>query len=125
MQKDQRGFGNLRDLKQKRCGGRLRRLIRSAEVKLGFVEPVNLCSQDEIALCQTIDFVSPGRNPDFSPGKRDVWVVPLLLRKLAYAVYEREGSAKVRKREGLRDVVPLNHIPSVDLPLQSGEFLTL
>ena len=100
-------------------------MIRSAEVKLGFVELVNLCSQDEIALCQTIDFVSPGRNPDFSPGKRDVWVVPLLLRKLAYAVYEREGSAKVRKREGLRDVVPLNHIPSVDLPLQSGEFLTL
>jgi hypothetical protein len=42
-----------------------------------------------------------------------------------YAVYEREGSAKVGKREGLRDVVPLNHIPSVDLPLQRGEFLTL
>ena len=100
-------------------------LIRSAEVKLGFVELVDLCSQDEIALCQTIDFVRPGCNPDFSPGKRDVWVVPLLLRQFAYAVYEREGAAKVGKRKGLRDVVPLNHIPSVDLPLQRGEFLTL
>ncbi len=67
----------------------------------------------------------PGRNPRLSPSKRDVWVVPLLLRKLANAVYEREGSAKVGKREGLRDVVPLNHIPSLDLPLQRGEFLTL
>ncbi len=125
MQNGRRGFRNLRDLRQEGSGGQLRRLIRSAEVKLGFVELVDLCSQDEIALCQTIDFVRPGRNPDFSPGKRDVWVVPLLFRKLAYAVYEREGSAKVGKREGLRDVVPLNHIPSVDLPLQRGEFLTL
>jgi len=94
-------------------------------VKLGFKELVDLCSQNEIALCQTIDFVRPDCNPDLSPSKRDVWVVPLLLRKLAYAVYEREGAAKVEKREGLRDVVPLNHIPSVDLPLQRGEFLTL
>ena len=100
-------------------------MIRSAEVKLGFVELVDFCCQDEIALCQTIDFVRPRRNPHFSPSKRDVWVVPLLLRKFAYAVYEREGSAKVGKREGLRDVVPLNHIPSLDLPLQRGEFLTL
>ena len=52
-------------------------------------------------------------------------MVPLLFRELTYAVYEREGFAKVQKLEGLRDVVPLNHIPSVDLPLQSGEFLTL
>ena len=99
--------------------------IRSTEVKLGFKELVDLCSQNEIALCQTIDFVRPDCNPDLSPSKRDVWVVPLLLRKLAYAVYERKGAAKVGKREGLRDVVPLNHIPSVDLPLQRGEFLTL
>jgi hypothetical protein len=32
-------------------------------------------------------------------------VVPLLLRKLAYAVDELEGFAKVGKREGLRKVV--------------------
>ena len=94
-------------------------------MKLGFVELVDLCSQDEIALCQTIDFVRPGCNSDSSPGKRDVWVVPLLLRKLTYAVYERESCTKVKKREGLSNVVPFNHIPSVDLPLQRGEFLPL
>jgi hypothetical protein len=98
---------------------------RAVDIKLRFVELVDLCSQDEIALRQTIDFVCPGRNPDVSPGKRDVWVVPLFLRKFAYAVYECEGHAKVGKREGLRNVVPLNHIPSVNLPLQRGEFLTL
>ena len=99
--------------------------LGGAEGRLGFVELVDLCGQDEIALRQTVNFVCPGRDLDFSPAKEDVRMVPLLLRKLAYAVYEREGSAKVGKREGLRDVVPLNHIPSVDLPLQRGEFLTL
>ena len=69
---------------------------------LGFVELVDLCGQDEIALRQAIDFVRPGGDLDFSPGKEDVWVVPLLLRELVYAVYEREGSAKIGKLEGLR-----------------------
>jgi hypothetical protein len=64
-------------------------------MRLGFVELVDLCNQDEIALRQTVDFVGPDRGLDSSPGKEEVWVVPLLLRKLAYAVYEREGFAKV------------------------------
>ncbi len=92
---------------------------------LGFVELVDLCGQDEIALRQAIDFVRPGGDLDFSPGKEDVWVVPLLLRELAYAVYEREGSAKIGKREGLRDVVFLNNIPSVHVLLQRTELFTL
>jgi hypothetical protein len=58
-------------------------------------------------------------------GTEDVWVVPLFLRKLAYAVYEFEGFAKVGKLEGLREVVFLNNIPSAHLLLQRGEFLTL
>jgi len=43
------------------------------------VELVDLCSQDEIALRQTVDLVRPGCDLDFSPGKEDVWVVPLLV----------------------------------------------
>ena len=93
--------------------------------KLGFVELVDLCSQDEIALRQAVDLVRPGRDLDFPPGKEDVWVVPLLLGKLAYAGDEFESFAKVGKLEGLRDVVLLNYIPSVHLLLQRGEFLTL
>jgi hypothetical protein len=103
--------------------GCLRGLIRKRS--LGFVELVDLCRQDEIALRQTADLVRPGCDLDFSPGKENVWVVPLLLRKLAYAVYEFQRFAKVGKREGLRDVVPLNHIPSVDLLFKRGEFFTL
>ena len=76
-------------------------------------------------MCQTVDLARPGRDLDFPPGKEDVWVVPLLLCKLAYAGYEFEGFAKVGKLEGLRDVVLLNYIPSVHLLLQRGEFLTL
>ena len=93
--------------------------------RLGFVALVDFGGKDEIALRQTVDLVRPSRDLDFSPGKRDVWVMPLLLRQLTNVIYELEGFAKVRKLEGLRDVVPLNHIPSVDLPLQRGEFLTL
>jgi hypothetical protein len=93
--------------------------------RLGFVELVDFGGQDEIALCQAVDFVCPGRNLDFSPGKEDVRVVPLFFRKISSLVDEFEGFAKVGKLEGLRDVVLLNYIPVVHLLLQRGEFLTL
>ncbi len=92
---------------------------------LGFVELVDFGGQDEIALRQTVDLVRPGRDLDFSPGKEDVWVVPLLLRELAYLVDKLERFMKVGKREGLRDVVLLNHIPSIHLLFDGGKLLTL
>jgi len=51
--------------------------------------------------------------------------VPLLFRKLAYAVYELEGFEKVRKLECLRDVVFFDDVPAVHLHLERSEFLTL
>ncbi len=36
---------------------------------LGFIELVDFGGQDEIALRQTVNFVRPGRDLDFSPGK--------------------------------------------------------
>ena len=62
-----------------------------AEVRLGFVEVVDLCSQDEIAFRQALDLLRPDCDLDFSPSKEDVWVVPLVLRKFAYALYELEA----------------------------------
>ena len=52
-------------------------------------------------------------------------MVPLLLRKLAYAVYELEGFAKVGKREGLRKVVFFDDVPAVHLLFEGGKILTL
>jgi hypothetical protein len=79
---------------------------------------IDLGGQYEIALRQTVDLVRPGRDLDFSPGKRDVWVVPLPLRKLTYAIHKLEGSAKVGKLEGLRDVVFFDDVSPVDLLLK-------
>jgi len=92
---------------------------------LGFVELVDFGGQDEIALCQAADLVRPGRDLDFSPSKEDVWVVPLLLRKLTNVIYELEGSAKVGKFKGLRDVMFFDDVPSIDLLLKNGEILAL
>jgi hypothetical protein len=69
--------------------------------------------------------VCPGRDLDFPPGKEDVWVVPLLLRKLTYAIHKFECTAKVGKLESLRDVVFFDNVPTVHLLLQRGEFLTI
>ena len=91
----------------------------------GFVELVDFCSQNEIVLRQAIDLVRPGRDLDFSPGKEEVRVVPLLLRKLAYAVQELEGFVKVGKREGLRKVVFFDNVPAADLLFEGGKILTL
>jgi hypothetical protein len=92
---------------------------------LGFVQLIYFGGQDEIALRQTVDLVRPGRDFDSSPGKEDVWVVPLLLGKLTYAVHKLEGSAKVGKLEGLRNVVFFDDAPPIDLFLKCGETLTL
>ena len=91
----------------------------------GFVELVDFCGQNEIVLRQAVDLVRPGRDLDFSPGKEEVRVVPLLLRELAYAVYELEGFAKVGKREGLRKVVFFDDVPAVHLLFEGGKLLTL
>ncbi len=86
---------------------------------------IDLGGQDEIALRQAVDFVRPGRDLDFSPGKRDVWVVSLLLCKPTHAIHKPEGSTKVGKLEGLRDVVFFDDVPLIDLLLKYGEILTL
>jgi len=52
-------------------------------------------------------------------------VVPLLFRKLAYAVYEFEGFAKVGKLEGPRDVVFFDDAPAIHLLFEGGKLLTL
>ena len=93
--------------------------------RLGFVALVDFGGKDEIALRQAVDLVRPGRDLDFSPGKRDVWVMPLLLRQLTNVIYELEGFAKVRKLEGLRDVVFFADVPTVHLCFEGGELLTL
>src|SRR5216683_4796559 len=92
---------------------------------LGFVELIDLGGQDEIALRQAVDFVRPGRDLDFSPGKRDVWVVSLLLCKPTHAIYKPEGSTKVGKLEGLRDVVFFDDVPTIHLRFEGGELPTL
>ena len=92
------------------------------------MELVDFCGQNEIVLRQAVDLVRPGRDLDFSAGKEEVRVVPLLLCKLADAVYEIEGFAKVGKREGLRKVVFFDDVPAVhplsraasSLPLSGG-----
>jgi hypothetical protein len=58
------------------------------------------------------------------PGKKDIWVVPLLLRKFTHAVHKPEGFAKIWELERLSDAVLVYHIPSIHLLLQRGEFLT-
>ncbi len=60
----------------------------------------------------------PGRDFDFSPGERDIWVMPLLLSKLTYAIYKPAGSAKVGKLEGLRNVMFFDDVPPIDLLLK-------
>ena len=95
------------------------------QFSLRLIELVDLCGQNEIALRQAVDLVRPGRDPDFSPGQRDIWVVTLLLREFAYAVYEAEGFAKVGKLESLRDVVFFDDVPVVHLLFEGSKLLTL
>ena len=86
--------------------------------KLGFVELIDLCRQNEVALRQAVDLVCPCRDLDSSPSKKNVRVVALFLREFTYATYKPERSTKVGKIEGLRDVVFFNNGPPIDLLLK-------
>ena len=86
---------------------------------------VDFCGQDEIALRQAVDLVGPARDFHFSPGKEDVRVVTLDLRKLAHAVYKIECFAKVGKLEDLRDVMFFDDVPTVDPLFEGGKLLAL
>ena len=86
---------------------------------------VDLCSQDEIAFCQTIDFVRPDGDLDSSPSQKDIGMVTLLFREIPNLADKFESPAKIGKLQSFCNVVLLDHIPSVNLLLQRGEFLAL
>ena len=86
---------------------------------------VDLCGQDEITFCQTIDFVGPDRNLNFSPSQKDVRMVTLLFREIPNLIDKFESPAKIGKLQSFCDVVLLDHVPSIHLLLQRGEFLAL
>jgi hypothetical protein len=78
------------------------------------VELIDLGSQDKIALRQAVDLVRPGRDLDSSPSKKNVWVVALVLRELAYASCKLESFAKVGKLKDLGDVMFFDDAPPVE-----------
>jgi hypothetical protein len=87
--------------------------------------PIDLGSQDEIALRQTIDFVRPDGDLNSSPSQKDVGMVTLLFGEVSDLDDKVESLAKVGKFKRSCDVVSLNDIPSVHLRLQRREFRTL
>jgi hypothetical protein len=90
---------------------------------IDLIELVDLGCQNEIALRQPVDFVCPARNLHFSPSKEHLRVMALRLRKLANAVHEREGLAKVGKLKSFCDVMFFDNVPIVDLRFEGGKIL--
>src|SRR6266508_5963002 len=80
--------------------------------------PIGLGGEDEVALGQAIDLVSPDGQPDFPPGQIDVGVVALLLSEVADPIGEVERFAEVLEAELLLEVVLFHHPPVV---AQSGQ----
>ena len=62
---------------------------------LRFMNLVDLCSQDEIAFCQTIDFVPPDGDLDSSPSQKDAGMVTLLVREIPNLVDKFESPTKI------------------------------
>src|ERR1041385_5270037 len=79
------------------------------------VSLVNLCCHDEIALGQTVNGVRPESDFCLTPRKKNVRMVPLLLRNLAYPVHKSERLAEIRKLEGLAKMMFAHDAPAIDL----------
>src|SRR5438876_3344839 len=80
--------------------------------------PIGPGGEDEVALGQAIDLVSPDGQPDLPPGQIDVGVVPLLLGEVPDPIGEVERFAEVLEAELLLEVVLFHHTPVV---AQSGQ----
>ena len=59
---------------------------------------VDLGRQDEIALREAVDFVSPGLYLEAAPREKQIGMMPLLFRNLAHAVGEIERCPEVGER---------------------------
>jgi len=52
------------------------------------MDPIHACRHHEVSLVQSVDFVCPHFDSDFSPLEMYVWVVPLLFGKLSDLIRE-------------------------------------
>lgn len=86
-------------------------------------QPVNFCGQHKIALGEPVNFVGPNRNIRLAPAKADIGMVSLLLGKLADAIDEVEGLAKILEAIGLLQVMIVNYLPSLNLAGKLSDFL--
>jgi len=84
---------------------------------LRFAEPVDFRGQDEVALRQAVNLVRPDRDFDLSPSQVYVGVVTLFFSKSANLIHKCEGLSEVWKLEELRNVVFLNNLPPIHLPV--------
>jgi len=80
---------------------------------------VDLGSENEITFGQTVDFVRPSGDFRFSPGKKDIRVMPLRFGDLADLVDKRECLPKIRELKGAREVMRVHNLPVRHLFRQS------
>ena len=69
--------------------------------------------------------MGPESDLSSSPGKKNIRMMPLLLRNFPYAVHKVQSLAKIRKLEGLAEVVFAHGAPPLDLLEVRFQFLAL
>lgn len=85
-------------------------------------EPVDFCREDEVALGQSVDFVSPDGHPHFAPSQVDIRVVALFLGEATDEIGELECSDEILKCKFLVEVVTADDAPfRGDLRLKSPQ----
>ena len=85
---------------------------------------VNLGSQNEVALCQAVDLVSPDLDSGLSPAQENIGVMTLLLSNFPSLVYEIECSPKIGEEVFLFQMMFINYAPSHNLGQKGSNFLS-
>lgn len=68
------------------------------------MQEIDVSSNDEIVLGETLDGVGGERYADLAPGDAEIRMMPLLFRYLPYFVRKRERFRKIIKRIRTREL---------------------
>src|SRR2546423_5541010 len=74
-------------------------------------ESIYLSREDKVAFREAVNLVRPDGDFRSSPAERDVRMMPLLFRQLAYAIHERERLTKIFELKNLSQVMLLDNLP--------------
>ena len=82
------------------------------------LEAIDLRGENKVAFGEPVNLVRPDRDPDLSPGQRDIRMMPLIFSKISDLIHKAQCRLEIRKGQLPLEMVVVNNLPVRNLTLQ-------